>query len=35
MNDNAPFELLTMPESRPENAPDYFHVMATQAAPSA
>ena len=28
MNDNAPFELLTMPESRPENAPDYFHVMA-------
>ena len=28
MNDNTPFELLTMPEKRPENAPDYFHVMA-------
>jgi len=25
---NTPFEPLTMPETRPENAPAYFHVMA-------
>ena len=28
MKNKAPFELLSMPETRPENAPDYFHVMA-------
>ena len=28
MNNNVPFELLSMPEIRPEHAPDYFHVMA-------
>jgi uncharacterized protein len=28
MTTNPPFEVLTMPDERPENAPDYFHVMA-------
>ena len=28
MKTNIPYEPLTMPETRPENAPDYFHVMA-------
>jgi len=28
MKTNLPYEPLTMPETRPENAPHYFHVMA-------
>ena len=28
MKTNIPYEPLTMPETRPENAPQYFHVMA-------
>ena len=28
MKTTIPFQPLTMPEPRPENAPDYFHVMA-------
>ncbi len=28
MKTNIPYEPLTMPETRPENAPAYFHVMA-------
>ena len=28
MKTNIPYEPLTLPETRPENAPQYFHVMA-------